>query len=123
MFPVFGGKCLSLKTVHNWVEKFSQGCSKVVDDVRTGTEVAEPTVKRFYAYDFDALVKRWDKYINVGGGYVEKQFFPTFKYRLFYVLYRFVIYFLTLPRITQDQEWHICTAGRSNIFVLRDDEK
>jgi hypothetical protein len=32
MFHVQGGKCLSRKTVHNRVEKFSQGCSKVTDD-------------------------------------------------------------------------------------------
>jgi hypothetical protein len=25
MFPVYDGKCLSRKAVHNWVEKFSQG--------------------------------------------------------------------------------------------------
>jgi hypothetical protein len=25
-----------------------------------------------YAADFNALVKRWDKCINVGGGYIEK---------------------------------------------------
>jgi hypothetical protein len=25
MFPVYGGKCLSRKAVHNWVKKFSQG--------------------------------------------------------------------------------------------------
>jgi hypothetical protein len=24
MFPVYGGKCLSRKAVHNWAEKFSQ---------------------------------------------------------------------------------------------------
>jgi hypothetical protein len=35
--------------------------------------VAETTVKKgFYAAGFDALVKRWDKCINTGGGYVEK---------------------------------------------------
>jgi cation transport regulator ChaB len=28
--------------------------------------------KDFYAAGFDALVERWDKCINVGGGYVEK---------------------------------------------------
>jgi hypothetical protein len=28
--------------------------------------------KDFYAAGFDALVKRWDLYICVGGGYVEK---------------------------------------------------
>jgi hypothetical protein len=39
--------------------------------------VAETTVKNFYAAGFDALVKRWDKCINVGGGYAEKyMFFP-----------------------------------------------
>jgi hypothetical protein len=28
--------------------------------------------KDYNAAGFDALVKRWDKCINVGGGYVEK---------------------------------------------------
>jgi hypothetical protein len=28
--------------------------------------------KDFYAAGFDTLVKWWDNYINVGGGYVEK---------------------------------------------------
>jgi hypothetical protein len=32
MFPVYSGKCLSRKAVHNWVEKFSQGRLKVTDD-------------------------------------------------------------------------------------------
>jgi hypothetical protein len=32
MFPVYGGKCLSRKAVHSWVEKFSQGQSKVAND-------------------------------------------------------------------------------------------
>jgi hypothetical protein len=32
--------------VHNWVEKFSQGRSKVADDARPGAEVVETTVKR-----------------------------------------------------------------------------
>jgi hypothetical protein len=32
MFPVYVGKCLSRKAVHNWVEKFSQGRSKIADD-------------------------------------------------------------------------------------------
>jgi hypothetical protein len=48
-------------------EKFSQGRSKVA-----GAEVAETTSKDFYAAGFDALVKRWDKCISVGGRYVEK---------------------------------------------------
>jgi hypothetical protein len=32
MFPVYGGKCLSGKAVHNWVDKFSQGRSEFADD-------------------------------------------------------------------------------------------
>jgi hypothetical protein len=32
MFSVYGGKCLSPKTVLSWVKKFSQGRSKVEDD-------------------------------------------------------------------------------------------
>jgi hypothetical protein len=28
--------------------------------------------KDFYAAGFDALIKRWGKCINVGGGYVDK---------------------------------------------------
>jgi hypothetical protein len=32
MFPIYGGKCLSHKAVHNWVVKFSQGRLKVADD-------------------------------------------------------------------------------------------
>jgi hypothetical protein len=45
IFPFYGGKCLSRKEVHNWLEKFSQGRYKVADDVRPGAEVAETTVK------------------------------------------------------------------------------
>jgi hypothetical protein len=49
IFPVNGGKCLPLKAVHNLVEKFSQGRSKVAYDVRPSRPVeiaAEATVQR-----------------------------------------------------------------------------
>jgi hypothetical protein len=49
IFPVYGGKCLSRKAVRSWVEKFSQGRSKVVDDTRPGRPVeiaTEATVQR-----------------------------------------------------------------------------
>jgi hypothetical protein len=36
MFPVYGGKCLSRKAVHSWVEKSSQARSKVADAARPG---------------------------------------------------------------------------------------
>jgi hypothetical protein len=72
IFLVYGGKCLWRKAVHNWVDKFCKGRSKVADNVRPGAEVAETAV---YAAGFITLVKRWDKCINVGGGYVEKEMF------------------------------------------------
>jgi hypothetical protein len=37
--------------------------------LKVGAEVAETTVKRLCAAGFDALVKQWDKCINVGGVY------------------------------------------------------
>jgi hypothetical protein len=58
--------------LHNWVEKFSQGRSKAADDETEMRKLLKQQSKNFYAADFDALVKRWDKCINVGGGYVEK---------------------------------------------------
>jgi transposase len=39
IFPVYCGKCLSHKAVHNWVEKFSQRHSKVAEDARPGRPV------------------------------------------------------------------------------------
>jgi hypothetical protein len=43
MFSIYGGKCLSRKAVHNWVEKFSQGRPKVADDARPGGSVEVAT--------------------------------------------------------------------------------
>jgi hypothetical protein len=34
--------------------------------------VAETAVRNFHTAGFDALVKWWDKYVSVDGGYVEK---------------------------------------------------
>jgi hypothetical protein len=41
IFPFYGGKCLLRKAVHTWVEKFSQGLSKVADDARPGVEMTD----------------------------------------------------------------------------------
>jgi transposase len=49
MFPLCAAKCFSGKAVHNWVQKFSQGRSKVADDSRPGRPVefaTEATVRR-----------------------------------------------------------------------------
>jgi hypothetical protein len=78
MFPVYDEKCLSRTAAHKWVEKFIQGRSKVADDARTGAEWLRQQSKDFYAAGFDAIVKRWDKCINVGVGYVENMTCFTF---------------------------------------------
>jgi hypothetical protein len=72
MFPVHGWKCLPRKAVHNWVEKFSQGRSKVADDPRPGAKLAEITVKSLLCCRFRRTDKTMCKCINSGGGYVEK---------------------------------------------------
>jgi hypothetical protein len=101
MFPVYGVKCLSRKTVHNLVEKFSHVRSKVADDARPGAEVVETTVKIFLCSGFRLTGKamgqvyqcwwRICREINV--------FFSRFEYNMFYVLFPFVTYLLTLPLI------------------------
>jgi hypothetical protein len=100
MCPVYAGKCLSRKAVHNWVEKFSQGRSIVADDARPGAEVAETAVKRLLCCWFRSTDKvmgqvyqcwlRICREINV---------FSRFEYHIFYVLYPFLAYLLTLLRI------------------------
>jgi hypothetical protein len=42
-FSVYGGKCLSRKAVHNCVQKFSQGRSKVAADARPGRPLETAT--------------------------------------------------------------------------------
>jgi hypothetical protein len=88
MFPVYGGKCLSCKAVHNWVEKRSK---YFADGENVETEVRKwlsQESENSYITGFDALVKRWDKCIRVGGGYVEKQMFlpdSSITYFTFYI--------------------------------------
>jgi hypothetical protein len=72
LFPVYDGKTLPRKAVHNWPRNFLKDVRKsqmMPDQVRKWLR-QQP--KDFYAASFDALVKRWDKCINNGGRYVEK---------------------------------------------------
>jgi hypothetical protein len=57
------------------VKRFSLGGTYFFDDEEVETEVRKwlrQQSKGCYAAGFDALVKRWDKCVNVGGGYVGK---------------------------------------------------
>jgi hypothetical protein len=56
-FPVYGGRCLSRKAVHNSIEKSSEGRLKFADDTRAGAEVAETTVKRLVHCGFRSTGK------------------------------------------------------------------
>jgi hypothetical protein len=69
MFSVYGGKCLSRKAVHKWAEKRGR---RFADDEEVETEAQwlRQQSKGFYVAGFDALVKRWDKCVSVGGGYI-----------------------------------------------------
>jgi hypothetical protein len=48
MFPVYGGKCLSRKAVHNWVANVSLMTKRF----KRSEEIAETTVKRLLSYEF-----------------------------------------------------------------------
>jgi hypothetical protein len=41
MFSVYSRKCLSHKAVNGWVQKFSLGHSKVIQDARPGCSVID----------------------------------------------------------------------------------
>jgi hypothetical protein len=55
--------------------------------------------KDLCAVGFDALVKRWDKYVSIGKGMSRNIYFLRFEYHMFYVLYLLVNHLLTLPHI------------------------
>jgi hypothetical protein len=81
--------------------------------------VAETTVIHFYAAGLDALVKRSDKCINVGGGYVEIMFFPgsniiyfTFYINFWPVYLLFLV--LTITRVLVNQTFRKAMAKRKN---------
>jgi hypothetical protein len=82
IFTVYGGKCFADNEFETGLRKWLIHQSK-----------------DFYDAGFDVIVKQWDKYINVGGEYVEKLFFFP-QVRISYVLrFIFVAYLLTLPRM------------------------
>jgi hypothetical protein len=84
MFPAYGVKCLSRKAVHKDVRK---------------SQIMKRRLRRhskdFCAAGFDALVKRcWWRISR------EIKDLSRCEYHVFYVLYLFVTYLLTLPRTT-----------------------
>jgi hypothetical protein len=88
------------------VKRFTIGSVNSLKDVRKSHMMPNQVrkwlrqqSKGLYAAGFDALVKRWDKCISVGGGLCREinVFVSRFEYHMFYVLYPFVTYLLILP--------------------------
>jgi hypothetical protein len=112
MFLVYGGTCLSRKAVHNWVEILSEVRSKVADDARQAAEAAE-TVKSLLCCGFRRAGKamgqgchcwwRICREINVSSF--------RFEHHMFYVVYPFVTYLLTLPRSSQLAIWRMSPSN------------
>jgi hypothetical protein len=92
MLPVYGGKCLLRKAVHNWVAKVSLMTKRL----KRRCGISETTVKRLLCCGFRRTGKamgqvyqcwwRMCREINV---------FTRFEYHMFYVLYPFMTYLLT----------------------------
>jgi hypothetical protein len=100
ILPVYDGKFLSRTAVHSWVGKFSQGRTKAEDDARSCAEVAETTVKRLLCCGFRCTGKATGQvYQSWRRIHREINVLSMFEYHIFYVLYPFVTYSPTLPRI------------------------
>jgi hypothetical protein len=103
-FPVYDGKCLSRKAVHKWVEKFSQGRSKVTDDDRPGRPVeilkeASGSVKRLLCCGFRSTGKEMGQVYQCWWRICrEINIFSSLEYHMCHVLYPLATYLLTLPR-------------------------
>jgi hypothetical protein len=100
MFPVYGGKFLSRKAIHNWVETFFQGRLKVAGDPLPGAEVAETTVRRLLCCGFRRTGKQMGQVFQCCWRICRKihVFFFRFEYHMYYVLYLFVACVLIDPR-------------------------
>jgi hypothetical protein len=96
MFLVYGGVCLSRNAIHNWVEKFSRGRSNVADDARSGAEVAETTVKILLCCGFRRTGKTMGQVYQCWRICREIYVFSRYEYHMFYVLYLWPIFWLSL---------------------------
>jgi hypothetical protein len=86
------------KAVHSWMQNVSLRTKRLKRRCESGWDNSQKTL----CACFDALVKRWDRCINVGGGYVEKLLFcPGSNIACFaFYIHLWPIYwlFLLIPR-------------------------
>jgi hypothetical protein len=104
---------LSCKAVQNWVEKLSEGRSKVAD-ARPSAEVAETTVERRLCCGSQRTGKVMGQVYQYSWRICrETNIFSRFEYIVFYVSYPFVAYLLTLNHIN-NIIYLIITLGSTN---------
>jgi hypothetical protein len=94
MFPVYGGKCLSRKAVHNWVASFSLMTKRLKRRCESGWERLLFCGFRRIGIPMRQLYQCWWRICQE----INIYFFFRFEYHMFYVLHPFVTYLLTLPR-------------------------
>jgi hypothetical protein len=95
--PVYGGKYLQRQTVHNWAVNVSLMTKRLKRRCGSDSDNSQKTSMLWHSTQ---LVKRWEKCMNVGGGYVEKEvFFPgsnitcfTFDIHLWAIYWLFLIH-------------------------------
>jgi hypothetical protein len=75
-----------------------QDVRNVADDA--GAEVAETTVKRLLCCGFRRASTAAEQVYQCWWRICREMFSPRFEYNIFYVLYPFVTYLLTQPRVT-----------------------
>jgi hypothetical protein len=93
MFPVYVVKCLSLKEVHNWVEKHGK---RFANDEEVETEMwkwLRQQSKDFYAAGYEALGQVYQCWWSICW---RNKFFFRFEYRMFYILIPFMTNLLAL---------------------------
>jgi hypothetical protein len=79
MFPVYSRKCVLLKTVHNWAEKFFQGRLKVADDAWPGlpieiaTEATVQLVEKFIWADRRIMIRQCSNWTSVFPWWVPRE--------------------------------------------------
>jgi hypothetical protein len=116
IFPVYGGKCLSRKAVHNWVEKFSEGRLKVADDETEVRKWLRPQSKDFLCCGFQRTGKAMGQVYQCWWRICrEINVFPRFEYLMCDVLYSFVTYFLILSRRSLRQRYKV----KARIFNIQ----
>jgi hypothetical protein len=126
-FPVYGGKRLSRKAVHSWVEKLPpwwQTFRWWRRGWNGGVKVAETTVKRHVCCWFRCTGKAMGKVVE---DMSRNKVFSRFEYHMFFVLYPFVTLLLTLPRRYQIYaSWNFVTVviklkhklGMVHLFIM-----